>query len=122
MYQVPTPYWNEIAATQPLRTARWKPIFSAKDLTSALAPLESKLEAAGMDARTIRAYLLVAPLLEENLAVTRWLEQTERPDLRNSMPELVSVDEAMRLASQEFSLMTSQAARLRQRLQADLQR
>ncbi len=113
MYETPTPVWNEIAATQEMSSARWEKLFQAEDLVKALKPLENELEALGADARTTRAYLLVAPLLFENLAISRFVEQQGRQSLRSSMPELLTVKEATTLASQEFSLTPGQQDRLR---------
>lgn len=117
MYQTPQPIWNEIAKTQPLKTKRWAALFKATDLPPAVEPLYRELEAAGADDRTCRAYLLVAPLLHENLAISRYVESTGRDSLRSSMMELTTVNEATILASQEFSLKPSQQAKLRKLLQ-----
>jgi len=119
MHQCPTPIWNEIARTQKLRSPLWAGLFAATDLPTALQPLEATLEAQGADVRTIRAFLLVAPLLAENLAISRYVEQTGRTSLRNSLPEIVTVNEAMILASQEFSLKPSQQTALRKLLLQD---
>lgn len=121
MHQAPTPLWNEIAATQELRTPLWARLFKLPQdkLTPALEALEAKLEAQGLDARTTRAFLLVAPLLQENVAISNWIEANDRPDLRNSMPELVSINEALTLAATEFRLMPSQTKKLRQLLSAE---
>lgn len=116
MYQAPTPIWNEIAATQQLRMPLWRRLFQSKDLPTALEPLEAKLEKAGADARVTRAYLLTAPLLDENVAVSRYIEQTGQDSLRSSLPELTTVNEATILASKEFSLSTSQQNKLRKLL------
>ena len=116
MYQTPTPIWNEIAKTQQMETPLWSGMFEATDLPKALAPLEAQLAAAGADARMIRAFLLVAPLLHENLAISRFVEQTGRTDLRNSMPELTTAGEATILASREFSLTSSQQKTLQKLL------
>ena len=112
MYQTPAPIWNEIAATQRLQTPRWAELFQATDLETALQPLESELEAAGADARVSRAYLLVAPLLQENEAISRWIERTGRTDLRSSLPEVTTPSEAVMLASEEFRLTPSQQQQL----------
>lgn len=119
MHQCPTPIWNEIARTQKLRSPMWADLFAATDLPTALQPMEAKLEAQGADVRTIRAFLLVAPLLAESLAISRYVEQTGRTSLRNSLPEIVTVNEAMILASQEFSLKPSQQTALRKLLSQD---
>lgn len=113
MYQTPQPIWNEIAQTQRIKTPLWAAIFSAPDPVQALAPLQDELAAAGADARTARAFLLVAPLLQENLAISRFIESTGRTSLRSSMPEIETVSEAMILASREFSLKPSQQTKLK---------
>ncbi len=115
MHQTPTPIWNEIAQTQRLRSQTWAPLFKMPEAEQhkALEEIEAKLEADGHDPRTILAYLLVAPLLEENVAISAWIEKIGRTDLRNSMPELTSVSEALILASGEYRLMPSQQNKLR---------
>jgi hypothetical protein len=115
MHQTPTPIWNEIAATQKLLHQPWKRLFGLthEALGQALTQIASDLEAKGCDSRTIRAYLLVAPLLAENEAISSYVEATERPDLRSSMPELVSLKEALTLAVQEYRLMPSQLKKLK---------
>lgn len=116
MYQCPTPIWNEIAQTQEMASPQWAKLFKATNLPEALAPLEAKLEALGADTRTIRAYLLVAPLLAENLAISRFIEQTGRTSLRNSLPEIETASEAIILASQEFNMNLSRQKQLRELL------
>lgn len=113
MYQAPTPVWNEIAASQPL-SKPWFDLFRMdfEELTKALEPIEKKMETQGVDSTVIRAYLLTAPLLVENVAVSSYIEMTGRQDLRNSLPELTSVNEAVILATQEYRLNPSQQARL----------
>ena len=108
MHQCPTPIWNEIAQTQEIKSPLWASLFRATDLPTALQPLTARLEALNADTRTIRAFLLVAPLLRENLAISRFIEETGRDSLRSSLPEIVTVDEAMILASEEFGLTTAQ--------------
>ena len=121
MHATPTPIWNEIAKTQQLSTALWRRLFKLKadPLAAALESLETELEAQGADVRTIRGYLLVAPLLQENLAISSWVERTGRTDLRSSLPELTSINEALILASQEYRLSPSQQTKLRQLLMGD---
>ena len=113
MYQAPTSVWNEIAASQPL-SQPWANLFrmDLEQLTRALGKIEKDLESKGVDARTIRAYLLTAPLLVENEAVSSFIQDMNRPELRASMPEICSVNEAMMLASAEYRLSQSQQARL----------
>jgi hypothetical protein len=88
-------------------------------LPTALEPLETRLEQMGIDSRVTRAFLLVKPLLDENLAISRFVEQTGRIDLRSSLPEVQTVNEAIILASREFNLMPSQQVKLRGLLLTD---
>ena len=114
MYQVPLPVWNEIAQSQPL-SQPWAELFrceTLEQLTAALAKMEKDLENRGVDAKTIRGYLLMAPLLVENEAISTYIEEMGRYDLRSAMPEICSVNEAVILASQEYRLNPSQQARL----------
>lgn len=122
MYQTPTAIWNEIAASQPL-SQPWFDLFRMdfEELTKALEPMEKKLEMQGVDSTVIRAYLLTAPLLVENEAVSSYIEMTERHDLRNCLPEICSVNEAVILATREYRLNPSQQARLTKLLKKAIQ-
>lgn len=120
MYQVPQAIWNGIAKTQQLTIPLWADLFRAKDLPKALEPLYAQLEAAGADARTVRAYLLVAPLLQENVAISRFLETHPGQDsLRSLLPELTTMQEATALASSEYSLRPTQLTTLKRLLEGD---
>lgn len=118
MYQVPTPVWNAIAKTQVIKHQPWMTLFSLKadQQLPALADLENQLSDQKADSRTIRAYLLVAPLLLENVAISKYLQATNQPGLRGSMPELTTIREAVALATTEFNLTPTQQAKLHQLL------
>ena len=62
-----------------------------------------------------------APLLVENEAISSFLQETRRTSLRTSLPEVVSVSEAVILASMEYQLTRSQQAKLKQLLEQALQ-
>jgi hypothetical protein len=79
--------------------------------------VDQPIEAQGADNRTVLAYRLVAPLLLENVAISDYLGMTNQLNLRASMPELTSVNEAVILASKEYRLTASQQAKLTQLLQ-----
>lgn len=117
MHQCPQPIWQEIARTQQISRPLWKRVMSADDPQPMLTRLEADLEETGADARTIRAFLLVAPLLDESEAISRYVEASGRTDLRNSLPEINSPNEALILASQEYRLIPSQIQRLKKLLQ-----
>jgi hypothetical protein len=119
MYQVPTPIWNEIAASQPIKHRPWKAIFplKAEPMMERLNALETRIDAKAKDARVTRGYLLTAPLLMENVAISRFVEAQQAQNLRAALPELTTISEAVDLATKEFSLMPSQQMKLRQLLQ-----
>lgn len=106
MHQVATRIWNEIASTQQMATRKWERLFrlAPQELDRALQEEEARLEADGVPAAAIRAYLALAPLLDENRAVTRYVEGTASPSLRTSLPELTSPAELMTLALTEYRL------------------
>ena len=120
MYQVPMSVWNQIATSQAL-SQPWFRLFrmTPEELPQGLETLVDKpAEKMGADDQTVLAYRLVAPLLIENEAISSFAVEMNRPDLRAAMPELISVNEAVILASQEYRLKPSQQAKLRDLLQA----
>lgn len=121
MYQVPAPIWNQIAQTQPVGSAYWLSLMEKdqQQLTEALAKLESDLERKGADAAVTRSYLLVAPLLRETVAISRYVDAQASPELRSCLPEVTSINEAVALATQEFRLKPSQQTRLAELLKTD---
>ena len=123
MHQVPMPVWNEIAKSQPL-SQPWATLFrmTPEQLPQGLAKLvDAPAEAQGADNKTVLAYRLVAPLLQESEAISQFLLETQRPNLRASLPEVTSVNQAVILASQEYRLTASQQQKLRQLLTKALQ-
>lgn len=82
--------------------------------------VDKPLEKMGADNRVILAYRLVAPLLMENEAISAYLEETQQPTLRASLPEVISVNEAVILASMEYPLTQSQQKQLTQLLASQL--
>jgi hypothetical protein len=118
MYQVPVRVWNEIAASQPI-SPMWLPMFRAdpEQLTELLTSQADALEAKGLDASTIRAFQLVGPLWSENEAISDYMEEHRRADLRGALPEICSVEEAVLLASMELRLNPSQEVLLAWQLQ-----
>lgn len=122
MHQVPMRVWNEIAMSQPL-SQPWVRLFRAtpEQFPAMLDELVDKpLEQQGADNRVILAYRLVAPLLMENEAISAYLEETQQPTLRASLPEVTSVNEAVILASMEYPLTQSQQQKLTQLLASHL--
>ena len=123
MQQVPMPIWNQIAQSQPL-SQPWATLFrlTPEELPSALIKMvDQPAEAMGADNKTVLAYRLVAPLLQENEAISQHLLEVNQPSLRQSLPELTSVNQAVILASLEYRLNPSQQAKLTQLLTKALQ-
>jgi hypothetical protein len=82
--------------------------------------VDKPLEQMGADNRVILAYRLVAPLLIENEAISAYLEESQQPTLRASLPEINSVNEAVMLASMEYEMTPSQQRKLTQLLSKSL--
>lgn len=122
VYQTPVPIWNEIVESQQLLHREMERLFSMdqEELFKALEDEDKKLEARGLDSTTIVAYHLTAPLLLENEAISRYIQQTNQQFLRASLPELTTVNEAIYLATQEYRLTPSQTKKLRTLLEAAL--
>lgn len=123
MYQAPSAIWNEIAQSQQLKHKAMEYLFlmEPEELERALGQVDKDIEAQGVDPATIRAYHLTAPLLLENEAISRYIQQSNQHFLRNSLPELVTMNEAILLAISEYGLKPSQTKKLRMLLDRALQ-
>ena len=117
---VAAPIWNEIAKTQRLRTRWARRAFllptdqeMAEEVDKEFHPLEKKV-----GSTVASAYLCVKPLLLENVAISRFT--LDHPELRQALPEVVSINEAVILASQDYFMSQTQQNLLRKLLQADL--
>lgn len=121
MHQAPATIWNQIAKTQPVASAYWLSLMEKdqQQLTEALAKLEAELERKGVDAAVTRSYLLVAPLLRETVAISRYVDAQASPELRSCLPEVTSINEAVALATAEYRLKPSQQTRLAELLKTD---
>lgn len=114
MYQVAAPIWNQIAATQKLRSSEWAPLLrmNEQEQSQALDKLTKELEKQGLDSQVILSYLTTAPLLYETKAISRWIQQRGDNSFRTCLPELTTVSEAIRLATMEYNLTKAQATQL----------
>jgi len=121
LHQVSTAIWNDIAAQQPL-SIEWRPFFeckTAEELRQAWDGYWRRIPRA-FDNRVQRAFEVVGPLLFENEAISDYIVENDRIDLRTGLPELLSPEEAAELASLEFQLDADQLAELRSMLSAPL--
>lgn len=122
MHQVPAPIWNQIARSQPLDPF-WREVMSA-DPDEMDKLIESKVDAFAekytTDNSVILGFRIVAPLLMENEAISAFIQETGYLNLRASLPEVVSVSEAVMLASEEYRLTPSQQRQLQEVLRQAL--
>jgi len=115
MRQIPAGIWNEIAQSQTLKAQPWAMIAKQEpeDLEAELQKLEQKLDKEGVPNKVILAYLLTAPLLMENQAISRFIQETQQYGLRSSLPELTTISEAVALATAEYRLTALHQKRLK---------
>lgn len=119
MLQVAAAVWNEIAKTQPLETAWAKKWFrmNQDELTQAdqkeYEDLKKKVSPdVAISFQTLR------PLLLERKAISRHLQK--HPELRQALPEVNSINEAVMLASMDRPLNPLQQKQLEQLLREAL--
>jgi hypothetical protein len=114
MYQQPASVWNMVAVNAPAATQTFGRLFGMDqpDLDAALESLASRLERVEKDPAVLRAWMTVAPLLFENVAISQACKALDSQALRQALPEVTTVNEAVALASQEFMLDRSQASKL----------
>lgn len=114
MYQVATPIWNAIAASQPI-SPLLRPAFEAQGVEALSVAMDNLLREVGLasaEAKVQRAFQTVGPLLAENESISAWMEEANRADLRTAMPELTSTNEALALARAEYRLSPPQEREL----------
>ena len=117
---IAAPIWNEIAQTQPLKTEWARKAFVLDGLAMAeLEDREWKTIKAKSDSETAAALTDMKPLLLENVAIAKFTQ--EHPELRQALPEVASISEALILASQDYQLSRMQQAKLRGLLQAAIE-
>lgn len=124
MYQVPTEVLNEIAASQPLYPPMQELFKATAQTLPALLQkhLDNPAERAGLDNSTTLAFRLTLPLWLENEAISSYIAEAHRPDLRAALPELTSLKECLQLAAMEFRLNQLQLVKLKRLLQKEAQR
>ncbi len=100
MVSVLARFWNEIAATQQLRTAWAKRMFvlDQDQINEEIDVEYYHLKAAGIPEQVASDYLKVKALLLENIAISHWIMDTGRDDLRMALPDICSVEEAVMVA------------------------
>jgi hypothetical protein len=117
MNQVPTQIWNEIAATQPLKTEAARLAFALNE-----RQMEQLMEEWGKElpSKISLGLQLVLPLLTEREAIRSYLSaDPERLGLAQALPEVNSPQEAAQLAARELSMSPEQTRQLTMLLQSD---
>ena len=113
---VAAPIWNQIAETQTLKTVWARKAFKLDGMAMAeLEDKEYKTLKAKVGQGVAASYQDVMPLLTENVAISKFIQ--EQPNYRQALPEIVSIAEAVILASQERPLNPMQQKQLANLLQ-----
>jgi len=106
--------WNQIAETQELQT-KWAQKAFRLD-SDGMIELEDKEygELKANHGQEVAAALLdVKPLLLENVAISRFIQSKGDPGLRNALPEVVTVSEAVMMATMDRWLTEAQHEQLK---------
>lgn len=113
MYATPAKLLNSIAATTPLMTQGCRALFRLPQdqLWQMLDSQVAALEARGVPPEVAMLYVKIGPLLAENQAISRYILQTGNSSLRTSLPEVTSLQEALRVADLENPMLTSSMRR-----------
>ena len=115
---VAAPIWNEIAETQKLKTAWARRVFSMNNQELAEEEdREYKALKPKVGQAVASSYLDLKPLLLENVAISKYTQG--HPQYRGALPEVVSIAEAIALASADRRLSREQQTSLRSLLKAD---
>jgi hypothetical protein len=117
---VATPIWNEIARTQKLRTEWAKRAFAMT--TKAMDELEEQ-EYETLKAKVGHSVAIafsdVMPLLMENVAISRYIQAQDDLSLRQALPEVTTIAEAVTLASMDRPLSRMEQTSLVNLLKAE---
>lgn len=122
MFQIPTQIWNRIAIEAKVKSQKMENLMkmNQEDLTVALENQAKHLEKHGYSSMVITAYQVIAPLLIENEAIQNWIADKELLDLRQALPDVANVDEAVALMVKEYRLDRGKAESLTELLNRTL--
>jgi hypothetical protein len=122
MYQVPLSVWRDIAETQTLSTADMDHVFLMKqnELDAYMDKQGEQLSEQKISPSVIVAFQYLLPLLVENKAITNYIIQTQQFWLRQSLPEILTIYEAIIIAQMEWRLDEVESIQLRECLQNEL--
>lgn len=119
MTSIAAQIWNEIAKTQTLRTVWARKSFAMNGEEIATEEdREYKILKAKEGHEVASAFLDVKPFLLENVAISKYTQA--HPNYRPALPEIVSISEAVIVASQDRPLNPMQQKQLAKLLQNSL--
>ncbi len=117
---VATPIWNEIARTQKLRTEWAKKAFALDQAgMDKLEDEEYEALKAKVGHSVAAAFSDVMPLLMENVAISRYIRAQGDLTLRQALPEVTTIAEAVTLASMDRPLSRMEQTSLANLLKAE---
>ena len=119
MFSVAAEIWNQIAESQPMATEKWSRLMKMDPdaMNSALDEVMNETKAPN---KVMLAFVTVAPLLLENEAISLWILANEAHGLRSALPEVLTISEAVNLASLEYRLTETECARLAELLRSEV--
>ena len=120
MIQIDPQIWNKIAETQQIQNPILKQIMMMES-NQMLQTIDkigtSMMEKMQLPSKVVTAYLQVMPLLEENEAISNYLNQTKQEELRQVLLEILTPMEAVQVMEQEHRLNNQQSQMLLNLLQ-----
>lgn len=112
---VPIQVWNQIAPQ--MQNKELARIFAMTSQEKADAALDQwAAKAVGEEPMLRLAFQEIAPLLAENVAISRWTEKN--PDWKQALPEVLTAGEAAHLAQADYMLDAPQTEQLIAQLRA----
>lgn len=117
MHQVAQPIWNRVAKTEAGKQLPrpWSQLLKAdaEKVDQMIEELVYKpMDDEGTENKVQLAFKVVAPLLVANVAISDLISQEGEPSLRQALPEVTSVNEAVILATTEYQLSPRQQKQL----------
>lgn len=112
--------WNEIAETQTLKTAWAREAFALDENNMGVfEDYEYEEFYKNVDPLVFISYLDYRPLLLENVAISQYIQVKQNLELRMPLPEIISINEAVAVASMDRMLSPVQQKELRALLRED---
>ena len=110
---MPIAVWNQIAPK--MQNQALAQMFSAKSQEQADQLIDQwAMKAVGQEPEMQMAFQTVAPLLMENVAISKWT--ASNPQWKQALPEVLTVAEAAALAQADYMLSATQTKQLIEQL------